>query len=133
MVIPNFVRQACRARRSPCIGDGTQTRSFSHVGDVVDALVRLVEEPRAVGEVFNIGNDQEITIMALAERVRALTGSRSAIVTHPVRSGVRGRVRGHAAPRARPRARSSALVGYAPKSDLDEILAARDRSPARGQ
>ncbi len=102
MVIPNFVRQGLSGQTITVHGDGTQTASFCHVGDVVDALGRLVEEPRAVGEVFNIGNDQEITIMALAEKVRVLTGSRSSIAIIPVRSGLRGRIRGHAAAGSRP-------------------------------
>ncbi len=102
MVIPNFVRQGLAGQPITVHGDGTQTRSFCYVGDVVDALLRLVAEPRAVGEVFNVGNTEEISILALAEKVRDLTGGRSEIVTIPVRSGLRGRLRGHAAPRARP-------------------------------
>jgi len=83
MVIPNFVRQALAGQPITVHGDGSQTRSFCHVRDVVGALLRLMDEPRAVGEVFNVGNSQEISIMALAERVRALTASGSPIVTIP--------------------------------------------------
>ena len=83
MVIPNFVRQALAGQPITVHGDGSQTRSFCHVRDVVGALLRLMDEPRAVGEVFNVGNSQEISIMALAERVRALTSSGSPIVTIP--------------------------------------------------
>ena len=79
MVLPNFVRQAMAGEPITVFGDGTQSRSFTYVGDVVDALVKLAQEPRAVGHVFNIGNTEEITITQLAQRVRALTGSRSSI------------------------------------------------------
>ena len=54
-------------------------RSFTHVGDVVDALLKLVAEPKAIGQVVNIGNIQEVTILQLAERVRELSGSKSNI------------------------------------------------------
>src|SRR4051795_2597049 len=83
MVIPNFVRQALAGQPITVFGDGTQSRSFTYVGDVVDALVRLVQEPKAVGQVFNIGNTEEISMMALAEKVRAMTASSSEIVLIP--------------------------------------------------
>src|SRR6188768_2680602 len=75
MVIPNFVGQALAGQPITVFGDGEQTRSFTYVGDVVDALVRLVAEPKAVGQVFKIGNTEEISILALARKVRAMTGS----------------------------------------------------------
>ena len=122
MVIPNFVRQALAGQPITVHGDGSQTRSFCHVRDVVGALLRLVDEPRAVGEVFNIGNSQEISIMALAERVRALTGSRSTIVTIPYdqayESGFEDMPR-----RVPDLSKIGALIGYAPRTDLDAILA----------
>ena len=55
-------------------GDGTQSRSFTYVGDVVRAMVALINEPRAVGQVFNIGNGEEISIAALAERIKETDG-----------------------------------------------------------
>src|SRR5918992_3239759 len=79
MVLPNFVRQALSGEPITVFGDGTQSRSFTYVGDVVDALVKLAHTPRAVGHVFNIGNTEEITITALAERVKRVTSSRSQI------------------------------------------------------
>jgi UDP-glucose 4-epimerase len=88
MVLPTFVRQALAGEPLTVFGDGTQSRSFTYVGDVVDALVALASEPRAVGEVFNIGNRGEISIQHLAERVKALAGSDSPI-----------RIRGHASAR----------------------------------
>ena len=120
MVIPNFVRQALAGQPITVHGDGTQARSFTYVGDVVGALVKLMTEPRAVGQVFNIGNPEEITILELANASRTdrvAIGDRA----HPVRAGLRGGVRGHAAPGARP-AKIQALIGYEPQVDLDEIL-----------
>src|SRR6476659_7230424 len=83
MVIPNFVRQALAGQPLTVFGDGTQSRSFTYVGDVVEAFVKLAREPRAVGEVFNVGNSGEISILALAERVKAHTGSASEIQVIP--------------------------------------------------
>src|SRR5437870_6926902 len=79
MVIPNFVRQALAGEPITVFGDGTQSRAFTHVADVVGALLKLMVEPRAIGQVINIGNSQEVTITALAERVRELSGSHSVI------------------------------------------------------
>ncbi len=121
MVIPNFVRQGLSGQMITVHGDGTQTRSFCHVSDVVDGLIRLTQEPRAIGEVFNIGNDQEITIMALAEKVRTLTGNRSTIVTIPYDQAYEAGFEDM--PRRVPDLRKiQALVGYAPKTNLDDIL-----------
>jgi UDP-glucose 4-epimerase len=122
MVIPTFVRQGLAGQPITVHGDGTQTRSFCYVGDVVDALQRLVEEPRAVGEVFNVGNDEEITIRALAEKVRDLTGRRSGIVTIPYDQAYEAGFEDM--PRRVPDLSKIAhLVGYAPRVGLDEILA----------
>ena len=121
MVVPNFVRQGLSGHTITVYGDGTQTRSFCHVSDVVEALIRLVQEPKAVGQVFNIGNDREITIMALAEKVRALTGNRSTIVTVPYEQAYEAGFEDM--PRRVPDLRKiQALVGYAPKANLDDIL-----------
>jgi UDP-glucose 4-epimerase len=122
MVIPTFVQQALAGRPITVFGDGTQSRSFTYVGDVVRAMLALVEHPRAVGEVFNIGHDREITIRALAERVKRLTGSASEIVTIPYdqayESGFEDMPRRLADLR-----KIRALVGYRPTVGLDEILA----------
>ena len=102
MVIPNFVRQALAGQPITVHGDGSQTRSFCYVGDVVGALLRLMDEPRAVGEVFNVGNSQEISIMATG-RARPRAHRQPLANRHdPVRPGVRVRLRGHASPGARP-------------------------------
>jgi UDP-glucose 4-epimerase len=121
MVIPNFVRQGLSGHTITVHGDGTQTRSFCHVADVVGALMALVNEPRAVGEVFNVGNSEEISIMALAERVRERTGGRSPIVAIPYdqayESGFEDMPR-----RVPDLSKIHGLVGYAPRLDLDAIL-----------
>jgi UDP-glucose 4-epimerase len=121
MVIPNFVRQALLGHPITVHGDGTQSRSFTYVGDVVRALIALAQEPRAVGQVFNIGHGEEITINALAEKVRALTGSGSEIVRIPYdqayESGFEDMPR-----RVPDISKIRALVGYEPQVDLDRIL-----------
>jgi nucleoside-diphosphate-sugar epimerase len=79
MVLPNFVRRALNNELIFVHGDGTQTRSFTWVGDVVSALLGLVEEPTTAGEVFNIGNGAETSIRDLAWKVKQITGSRSTV------------------------------------------------------
>src|SRR5687768_12116270 len=83
MVLPTFVRQALAGQPITVFGDGTQSRSFTYVGDVVDALVNLSAEPRAIGGVFNIGNTVEGTIRVLAALVKVITGSASRISLVP--------------------------------------------------
>src|SRR5438128_11388146 len=83
MVIPRLVRQAISAESLTVFGDGAQTRCFCHVADVVNALIQLLDEPGAVGEVFNVGSQDEISILALAERILATTGSPSPIAVIP--------------------------------------------------
>jgi UDP-glucose 4-epimerase len=83
MVLPNFAAQALRGDPITVYGSGEQSRCFGHVRDAVEAITRLVDEPKAVGEVFNVGNDHEITINHLAERVREAAGSSSEIVHIP--------------------------------------------------
>ena len=121
MVVPNFVRQALAGHPITVFGDGTQSRSFTYVGDVVRAMVALINEPRAVGQVFNIGNGYEISIGALAERIKAMTGSRSAIVTIPYDQAYEAGFEDM--PRRVPDiSKIRALVGYEPTVELDEIL-----------
>jgi UDP-glucose 4-epimerase len=121
MVIPNFVRQALAGEPITVFGDGTQQRAFTHVTDVVGALLKLVVEPKAIGQVINIGNKQEITIQALAEKVRELSGSNSTIKLIPYdeayESGFEDMPR-----RVPDLTRIKGLIGYEPKHQLDEIL-----------
>ena len=79
MVLPNFVQSALLGKPITVYGDGTQSRSFTHVKDVIQALIKLMAEPEAEGDVFNVGNDHEITINELAQKVKEMTGSKSEI------------------------------------------------------
>jgi len=81
MVVPTFVRQALAGEPITVYGSGDQKRCFCHVHDSVDAVIRLIDEPDAVGQVFNIGSEEEISIRGLAERIRDRLGSDSEIVT----------------------------------------------------
>jgi UDP-glucose 4-epimerase len=83
MVVPNFVRQALANQPITVHGDGSQSRCFCHVADVVQALVAIMEREDLYGEVINIGNDEEITIRGLAEEIKTRTESESEIHTIP--------------------------------------------------
>jgi UDP-glucose 4-epimerase len=121
MVIPNFVRQALAGEPITVFGDGKQSRAFTHVTDVVGALLKLVAEPKAVGQVVNIGNMQEVTMTQLAERVRDLSASKSVIKYIPYdeayESGFEDMPR-----RVPDLTRIKGLIGYEPKHNLDDIL-----------
>jgi UDP-glucose 4-epimerase len=121
MVVPTFVRQALAGQPITVFGDGTQSRSFTYVGDVVEALVALAQEPRAVGEVFNIGNSGEVTIRDLAEKVKAMTGSASPVQFVPYDEAYEAGFEDM--PRRVPDiSKVQNLVGYHPILGLDDIL-----------
>ena len=121
MVLPTFVGQAIAGRPLTVFGDGRQSRSFTYVGDVVDALIGLAREPRAVGEVFNIGSKNEVTIRALAERVKQLADSDSVIQYVPYDQAYEAGFEDM--PRRVPDlSKIAALIGYEPKLGLDEII-----------
>ena len=121
MVIPNFVRQALAGEAITVFGDGTQSRSFTHVTDVVRALIALMNEPRAIGQVINIGNTEEVTIRALAERVRALANSNSAIRLVPYDEAYESGFEDM--PRRLPDlGKIRQMIGYRPRFSLDDIL-----------
>jgi UDP-glucose 4-epimerase len=121
MVIPNFVRQALAGEPITVFGDGTQSRSFTHVADVVQALLKLVREPRAIGQVINIGTTGEISILKLAERVRELSGSKSPIKLVPYEEAYESGFEDM--PRRVPDlSKVTALIGYKPRFSLDDIL-----------
>ena len=122
MVIPSFVNQALTGRPITVFGDGSQTRSFAYVGDVVQALLSLLKEPSAVGQVFNIGNDREISILDLARTVKRLTGSNSEIKTIPYEKAYEAGFEDM--PRRVPDLRKiKTLLGWAPTVTLEELLA----------
>jgi UDP-glucose 4-epimerase len=121
MVVPRFVRHALRGEPLQVYGDGEQTRCFADVADVTRAVAELAEHPAAIGEVFNIGATEEVTIRELAKRVIALTGSRSEIVMVPYDDAygpgfedMRRRVPSIA--------KLNGLIGYAPRCSLEDIL-----------
>ena len=121
MVIPRFVNQALRGEAITVYGDGTQQRCFCHVGDVVRALVDLVEHEEAYGRVFNLGGTEEVSIMELAERVIARTGSSSGVRVIPYdeayEAGFEDMQR-----RVPDTTRAHDLVGFRPTHSLDDII-----------
>jgi UDP-glucose 4-epimerase len=121
MVVPRFVRQALDGQPITVYGDGCQSRAFADVEDAVRAMIALSRAPEAIGQVFNVGSGQEVTISELAERVKTLAGSRSPIVLVPYDEAyqpgfedLRRRV-----PDIR---KAEAFVGYRPEIALDETL-----------
>jgi UDP-glucose 4-epimerase len=122
MVIPRFVGQALRNEPITVYGDGKQTRNFTYVEDVVHAVVALIDEPRAVGEIFNIGGEGEISINSLAERIKSITRSESPIQHVPYdeayQEGFEDMER-----RVPDISKIVNLIGYENTHDLDAILA----------
>jgi len=121
MVVPRFVRQALLGEPITVYGDGTQQRSFTWVGDVVNAMVPLIQHPAAYGEVFNIGHTKEISIYDLAVMVKDMVGSRSEIVfvpyTQAYQEGFEDMQR-----RLPDISKIRKLIGYEPSLDLPEML-----------
>jgi UDP-glucose 4-epimerase len=121
MVAPRFVRQALLGEPITVYGDGTQRRSFTWVGDVVDAMVKLIQHPEAYGEVFNIGHTDEISIYELAELVKGMTESPSEIVFVPYaqayESGFEDMAR-----RLPDLTKIRQAIGYRPTLDLPRML-----------
>jgi UDP-glucose 4-epimerase len=121
MVIPRFVSQAVRGEPLTVFGTGEQTRCFCYVGDVVKTLVALIEHPEAYGRVFNLGGQQEISIVELAERVIALSDSSSKIkyvsYDEAYEEGFEDMQR-----RVPDITRVQNLVGFEPEVSLDDII-----------
>ncbi len=121
MVVPRFVQQARHGEPITVYGDGTQRRCFTWVGDVVQAIVALSEHPGAVGEIFNLGNTEEVSILELAERAKGLTGSRSPIQFVPYEEAYAAGFEDM--PRRVPSIdKVHKLIGYRPTLGLDGIL-----------
>jgi UDP-glucose 4-epimerase len=121
MVVPRFVQQAMAGAPMTVFGDGTQTRCFTNVHDVVEALVRIGRTPAAIGRVVNIGQPAEISILDLATRIREVTGSASEIELVPYRvayepgfEDMRRRVPDVSLLRE--------LIGYAPDTPLETTI-----------
>lgn len=121
MVVPRFVEAALAGQDLPIYGDGTQSRCFTDVDDVVWALVKLLAHPESAGQVYNIGNPEEISIQKLAERVIKLTGSASKLkfisYAEALGEGFEDMQR-----RVPSIDKLSKLTGYKPKYNLDDIL-----------
>lgn len=121
MVIPRLVRQALNDEPLTIYGDGNQTRCFCHVSDVVRAVLALLEEPQAVGEMFNIGSSEEVAILDLARRILDYTGSSSQIRLVPFQQAFEKSFED--IPRRVPdTSKISALTGWTPTRSLDDIL-----------
>jgi UDP-glucose 4-epimerase len=121
MVIPTFVKQALSGRPITVYGTGKQSRCFCYVGDVVGALMNLMDNDNSVGEVFNVGSNQETTILDLAKRVKELAGSESEIVFVPYDEAYEEGFEDM--PRRIPDiGKVNGLVGFRPEMNLDGIL-----------
>jgi UDP-glucose 4-epimerase len=123
MVIPNMVMRALRNEPILVYGDGQQSRCFSAVSDVVRGTLMLADCPEAIGQIFNIGTDQEITVNALAARIRDLSGSRSEIELVPYEQ-IYGRSFEDMRRRVPDLAKIRRFVGYTPQVGLDQLLEA---------
>jgi UDP-glucose 4-epimerase len=122
MVVPRFVRQALAGQPLTVYGDGQQRRSFTWVGDVVAAMLALIEHPQAYGELFNVGHTQEISILELARRIKAATESPSEVVFIPYAQAYEAGFEDvpHRLPDI---SKLQRLIGYQPSLDLPEMLA----------
>jgi UDP-glucose 4-epimerase len=121
MVLPCFARAAVRGEPLRVYGDGSATRSYCHVRDAVEALVRLLERPEASGQPCNVGGVEELASLELARRVNALAGRSSSIVHVPREAALPG---GLVEPQRRvPRLeRARALLGWSPRIAVDVAL-----------
>jgi nucleoside-diphosphate-sugar epimerase len=121
MVLPRFVQQAMAGEPLTVYEDGKQTRCFTYVGDAVDALMKLLDCPSAVGEIFNVGTRDKITIEDLARKVIELTGSASELRYVPY-AEVYGRDFEDIRHRTPDLSKIEAAVGYTPRTDLEAII-----------
>jgi len=121
MVIPRFVSQALKGEPITVYGDGQQVRCFTYVTDVVEAFIKLSEHPKAVGEIFNVGSEEAITIRDLAYRIKEMTGSSSRIVFIPYDEAYE---RGFEDMRTRipDISKIRRFIGFEPKIDLNETI-----------
>ena len=121
MVIPRFVTQAVKNEPLTIYGDGKQTRTFSYVKDVVDALTGLIDSDEAVGEVFNVGGTEEISIFDLAQKIIKVTESKSKIEFIPYDQAF-GEDFEDMQRRVPSIEKIKKLTGFEPKTNLNEIL-----------
>lgn len=121
MVVPRFVQSAMQGKNIEVYDDGQQSRCFASVYDIVDAIVRLSESDQTIGEVFNIGSSEEVTIMELAERVKQATNSTSEIVKIPYEKAYK---KGYEDMRRRvpDTSKIKRVVGWQPSTSLDTTI-----------
>ncbi len=121
MVIPRFVKQSLQNKPITIFGDGTQSRCFTHVQDAVNALVKLSLDDRIVGQIVNLGNDDEISVKNLADKIKKLTGSDSEIkyisYDEAYEEGFEDMQK-----RVPDLSRIKGLIGYEPEHSLDDII-----------
>ncbi|MBU1700205.1 MAG: NAD-dependent epimerase/dehydratase family protein [Candidatus Eisenbacteria bacterium] len=132
MVLPRLILQALKGETMTVYGDGLQSRCFSFVGDVVRGVLMLAENPAAEGDVFNIGSDQETTVLDLAERIKTLTGSSSRVRLVPY-ADVYGRDFEDIRRRVPSLDKITHLTGYRPLADLDTLLLLTIRDIAKAK
>jgi len=122
MVLPTFAAQALAGDPITVYGNGTQSRCFGHVQDAVEALLRLLDTPACIGGVFNVGSDEEVTMLRLAELVREAAGSDSRITLVPYEAayaeGFEDMQR-----RVPDLAKLERAVGFRPRTPLSTIIA----------
>ena len=121
MVLPRFVEAALTDRTIQVYGDGKQSRCFCHVGDVVNALVKLIETHDTAGQVYNLGSDEEVSMNDLATRVIELAGSKSAIEHIPYEQAY-GREFDDMPRRVPKLDKIRKAIGFAPTRNLDQII-----------
>lgn len=121
MVVPRFVQQALAGDSITIYGDGYQTRCFAYVDDVTDALIKLMGHPKAVGHIFNLGSDEEISIKELAQKIKGLTGSKSRITFIPY-AKVYGQDFDDMERRKPDLSKIKAVINYQPKITLEDSL-----------
>jgi len=121
MVLPTFVRQALSGEAVTVFGTGEQTRCFGHVDDVTDGIIACIASPGTAGEIFNLGNTEQITITALAKKIIAATGSNSVIRYVPY-SQAYGEGFEDMEHRIPDLTKARDCFGYEPKRSLDEII-----------
>ena len=120
-VLARFVAAALKGEPLNVYGDWKQTRCFCHVADVVEAIVRLFDSPAAIGQVFNLGSDEEISMNDLAERVIGLSGSSSAI-RHISYEEAYGQKFDDMARRGPQLDKIRSVISFQPKRKLDDIV-----------
>ena len=132
MVLPNFIRAALKNEPIRVFGDGFQTRNFTYIADCIDALMGLLRAPQAQGEIVNIGSPYEISILNLAERVKAIIGSSSEIVKVPYDQAYPEGGFEDMRRRVPCICKISGLIGWKPTTSIDDMIA-RTVGPARHQ